>query len=62
MSGEWIVSGKQQSYRLDPKRHSAAFTVMERCLVLVTMVFRVSSTTRTGKPQARDHFESTQVA
>lgn len=57
MSGKWVSLGSNS--RLDPKSHSAAFTVTKHYLVLVMMVPRISFTIRTGKPQVRDHFVHT---
>lgn len=47
MSGKWVSLGSNS--RLDPKSHSAAFTVTKHYLVLVIMVPRTSFTIRTGK-------------
>lgn len=54
MNVKWVSLGSNS--RLDPKSHSAAFTVTKHCLVLVTMVPRISSTIRTGEPKVCDDF------
>lgn len=54
MSWKWVSPGSNNG--LDPKSHSAAFTVTKHYLVLVTMVIRVSFTIRTGKPKVCDNF------
>lgn len=54
MNVKWVSLGSNS--RLEPKSHSAAFTVTKHYLVLVTMAPRISFTFRTGKPKVCDDF------
>lgn len=57
MNVKWVSLGSNS--RLNPKSHSPAFTIIERYLIFVTMIFRISFTIRTGKSKVRDDFVHT---